>query len=398
MLLVLVTVLATGAAGVAFRDDVVRLLSRGDERSASATAPWPTDIAPEAVLGRPAPPRVVEPPDAPPSHRRRLRLKSVITGAISPKSVVASGTGLFFAQNMMYRHTITVYDRSGDLVTTIPDLVDLGAFGFEQYGDTRGAPVEAAFSPDGRFAYVSNYSMYGPGFSRQGADSCSPASGFDDSFLYRVDTRNLEIDEVIAVGSVPKFVGVTPDNRYVLVTNWCSYDLSVVSVDRGEEVQRISLGPHPRGIAVSPDSRVAYVAVMGSTSVAVVDLEDFSVSWIEGVGGGPRHLSIDPRGRYLYVTLNGDGTVAKVDLRSGSVVARVATGSAPRSMDIADDGRSLYVVNNESNTVSKVRTRDMAVLQTVRANHHPIGITYDKKSRRIWVACYSGSIMVFKDA
>ena len=34
-----------------------------------------------------------------------------------------------FAQNMMYRHTVTVYDRNGDLVKTIPDTVDLTAFG-----------------------------------------------------------------------------------------------------------------------------------------------------------------------------------------------------------------------------------------------------------------------------
>ena len=27
---------------------------------------------------------------------------------------------------------------------------------------------------------------------------------------------------------VPKYVAVTPDNRYVLVTNWCSFDLSVI--------------------------------------------------------------------------------------------------------------------------------------------------------------------------
>ena len=66
-------------------------------------------------------------------------------------------------------------------------------------------------------------------------------------------------------------------------------------------------------------------------------------------------------------------------------------------MTIAPDGRSLYVVNYESDTVSKVRARDMRVVQTVPTNHHPIGITYDAATRQVWVACYSGSIMVFRD-
>ncbi|MDX6645291.1 MAG: hypothetical protein QOK40_1018, partial [Miltoncostaeaceae bacterium] len=85
-------------------------------------------------------------------------------------------------------------------------------------------------------------------------------------------------------------------------------------------------------------------------------------------------------------------------LRSGRVLTKVATGRAPRSMTIAPDGRSLYVVNYESNSVSKLRTSDMRVLQTVPTNAHPIGIAYDDDTGQVWVACYTGSIMVFRDA
>ena len=92
-------------------------------------------------------------------------------------------------------------------------------------GISRGAPVEAAFSTDGREVYVSNYSMYGAGFGPEGSDTCSPSSGYDDSFVYRVDVQRLVVDQVIKVGPVPKYVATTPDSRYVLVTNWCGYDL-----------------------------------------------------------------------------------------------------------------------------------------------------------------------------
>lgn len=334
-----------------------------------------------------------------PSTDRRLELATTISGDISPKSVVASGDGVFFAQNMMYEHTITVYDRSHRLVETISDAVDLAEFGLaDRSGTYRGAPVEAAFSPDGRYAYVSNYSMYGPGFDSPGYDACTPSHGIDESFLYRVDVASLRIDQVIPVGAVPKFVAVTPDGRFVLVTNWCSWDLSVIDAATGRPVERIGIGRYPRGIAVDPESATAYVAVMGSTSIAAVDLESSTVGWIGGVGEGPRHLVIDAAGRYLYVTLNEDGTVAKVDLEGRRIVARVTTGSAPRSVAIAEDGRSLYVVNYASSTVSKVRTEDMEILQAVETNYHPIGITYDTPTREVWVSCYGGTIMVFRDA
>jgi YVTN family beta-propeller protein len=349
----------------------------------------------------PAPTTTTTRPPARPSPQRRMRLAKTIHGNLSPKSVVASGDGHVIAQNMMYRHTITVYDRSYRLVKTISDRVDLEALGGPAAdGPVRGAPVEAAFSPDARYAYVSNYSMYGPSYTREGSDSCSPASAIDPSFVYRLSMRRLGIDRVGRVGQVPKYVAATPDGRLVLVSNWCSYDLSVLASGTLKELRRVRLGRYPRGIAVHPRSHTAYVAVMGSTGIAMVNLRSFRVRWIEGVGSGPRHLVIDPTGRWLYVTLNGEGRVAKIDLRTRRVVARVATGAAPRSMTMAEDGRSLYVVNYQSGTVSKLRASDLGVLQVVRTNRHPIGIAYDvhRGAGYVWVACYTGTIMVFKDS
>lgn len=333
-----------------------------------------------------------------PSSKTRLRLVKTIGGRISPKSVDASQHGLVFAQNMMYRHTVTVYStRRLRLVKTISDTVRLARFGVRGHpGVSRGAPVELAFTPGGRYAYVSNYSMYGAGFGGEGTDTCYPGE-YGPSFLYRIDVAHLKIDDAIRVGPVPKYVAVTPDGRFVLVTNWCGYNLSVVSTKLGRQVKRISLGPYPRGIAVAPSSRTAYIAVMGSTNIARLDLKRWKISWLYGVGAGPRHLVISPKGRWLYATLNAEGTVAKIDLRRGVVVKKVSTGAAPRSMTIAPDGKALYVVNYESNTVSKVRTGTMKVIQTVSTNPSPIGITYDGPTRTVWVSCYSGSIMVFKD-
>ena len=47
---------------------------------------------------------------------------------------------------------------------------------------------------DGRHGYVTNYSMYGQGFSGEGSDVCSPSSGHSRSTVYRVDTESLRID------------------------------------------------------------------------------------------------------------------------------------------------------------------------------------------------------------
>ena len=368
----------------------------------STSAPTSRDVRPSA-----SPTTGTTTTEPPPTTRRRvpttgLRMvpSTVIRGAITPKSVVASGRGTVFAQNMIYSHTITVYDENGMLLGTIPDTVDLAAFGIAGHpaGEVKGGPVEMAFSPDGRQAYVSNYSMYGPGFGRPGHDSCSPASGYDSSFVYRVNVSKRVIDKVIPVGSVPKYVATTPDGKYVLVTNWCTYDLSVIDTATGAEVKRLAIGRHPRGIAVDSKSTTAYIAVMGGRDIVTVNLATFALGRIPNVGGSPRHLVLSPDDKTLYATLNSDGQVAKIDVATGQVTAKVATGSAPRSMAISSDGLSLYVVNYESSTVSKVDAATMQAVQSLPTNHHPIGITYDARTGRIWVACYSGTIELFDEA
>lgn len=363
-------------------------------RAGATTAPTGTRVAPTTKTTA----VVSKPPSQKPSDARRMRLFTTLSGDMSPKSVRASGFGHVTAQNMMYTHTISVFRSDGSAVTTISDRVDLGKLGDPDHtGKFNGAPVEAVFTPDGRYEYVSNYAMYGPGFGPEGTDSCTPASGYDDSYVYRIDTKTWTIDQAIRVGSVPKYMAITPNGRTLLVANWCSFTLSIIDVASARQVGEVSLGRHPRGIAVTRDSATAYVAIMGSSTITKIDLASRTTTALNAGGTGPRHLVLSPDDRWLYVTLNGSGLVAKIDTTTSRVVQTVRTGSAPRSMDISTDGRSLYVVNYNSNTMTKLRTDTMAELQTIKTSHHPIGITYDATTGRVWVAAYVGVISVFDD-
>lgn len=333
----------------------------------------------------------------PPAETLTMKKFKQISGDISPKSVVASGHGVVTAQNMMYTHTVTAYDSDGNLIATVPDSVTLTDFGIDKPGTFKGAPVEAAFIPDGKEVYVSNYSMYGPGFS-EGKDKCSPGDGTTTSFLYRISTKTWKIDQVIPAGAVPKYVAVTPDGSKVLATNWCTWDLTIADTKTGQVMNTVKIdGRYPRGIAVTSDSTTAYVAVMGGSDLAKVDIGTGAVSWIRSVGLGPRHVVISPDDRSLYVTLNKAGQVAKVDTATGQVVTRVSTGTQPRSADISTDGTALYVVNYENSNISKIRTSDMKILMKEPSGHHPIGITYDDLTGRVWVANYSGTIDIWDE-
>lgn len=331
-----------------------------------------------------------------PSSSTKLVLVKTITGQITPKSVLASRFGIVSAHNMMYRHSVTIYDsKTFALLKTIPDDVQLSQFGFKQYsGNYSGAPVEGAFSPDGKYLYVTNYSMYGRGFEHEGHDVCKPSSGFDRSFLYRINLKSLKIDAVYQVGVVPKVVQVTPDNKYILVTNWCSYDLDIISIAEQKLIKRIKMGVYPRGIEVSSDGHTAYVAQMGESTIRQINLKTFNSVLIQ-IGSNPRAVVLSPDNRTLYATLNHSGRVTSFDLIKRKILASTRTGKTARSLAISSDGSALFVVNFESGTVSKLRASDLTVLQKIKVCRQPIGVTYDETTSRTWVACYLGQIKIF---
>ncbi len=341
---------------------------------------------------------ILKPPSIPSAQSRMERI-DYITGEITPKSVVASGSGLVIANNMMYSHSSTIYDsESRELVQTLDDGLDLSEFDLPGYpGISQGAPVEAAWTDDGRYAYVSQYTMYGEGFGKTGFDACTPADGVSGSLLYRFDAEEMAWDQVIEVGAVPKFVDITPDQTRVLVSNWCDSTVSVVDRESAQETSVIPIAAAPRGIEVLPDNRTAYVAAMYADKLFKVDLETGDSEVMMDTARKPRHLNLSDDGAYLYLAVSGADTIYKIDTATEEIVDEVVSGREPRSMALSSDGTALYVVNYYEPSVAKIRTSDMTVLQTEPTDANPIGLTYDPVTHSVWVACYGGSIYVFDD-
>jgi YVTN family beta-propeller protein len=338
-------------------------------------------------------------PATPADQLHLVQIGQYSSDEITPKSVDASGTGLVFAQNMVYRHTVSVFNaRSGALIKTIPTTINLRNFGLPG-GTIEGAPVEGAFSPDKQYFYISNYSMFGPGQGPEGEDTCTPSSaraaGDTPDYVYRINTTTLSIDQVIQVGLVPKYVAVSPNDKYVLVTNWCSWTLSIINVASHRVVATLPMPGTPRGIAIDPNSRFAYIAIMGGDVLVRVSLNTLREVGQIYVGSNPRTVVLSPDGQFAYLTLNIPGDVTKVNLATGRIVAIKHIGVLCRSLVISSDGTALYAVSYGSSTVTELAASNLAVLQTVHVPHDPIGITYDPLTHDVWVSSYSGFITRF---
>ena len=331
-----------------------------------------------------------------PALEYRMQQVKKIGGNITPKSVVASKTGYVIGQNMMYTHGVSIYDAEGEPVKRVTDTVSRQLLGLEGEGKVKGSPVEADFSADGAFAYVSNYAMYGAGFNREGNDECEAGDGFDDSYLYKIDMATRKVVAAALVGSVPKYVQASDDGKWVLVTNWCGFSLSIVDAVTMQTVKTIPLGKHPRGIAITSDSTRAYVSVMGAAQIATIDLTTLELLGKTKVSGiAPRHIVLSPDEKFLYVTFNLSNTVSKLSVPGLTLVKNVRTAERPRTLDISPDGTVVYLVNYAANQINVLNTENLKTVQTIDTCYRPIGITYEPVKNRVWVACYSGQILIF---
>ena len=334
----------------------------------------------------------------PVSNTTTMAAESTISEpVISPKSIVSNDHGLAIANNMMYQNTVTLYDTEAqELVQELSDRVSPGALGASGYPESVvGAPVEAVWTEDGQYAYVSQYRLEDMGAGAY--DDCRNGDAVAPSAVYRYSVADQDWDQFIEVGRVPKFVELTPDGSRLLVSNWCDHDLSVVDTETGEEINRVPVNSQPRGIAALPDNRTVFVAAMYANELYRLDLETGEQEVIYNQAEFPRHLSLSPDAKTLYVTFAHSDLLVAFDTETNEVIRTASTGREPRSMDISADGTALYVVNYFEDTVSKFDAETFEEIERLPTGHLPIGVTYDPVTASVWVANYSGSISIYDD-
>lgn len=343
----------------------------------------------------------VDPADFPASNTTQLtRVETIKDPGLTPKSIVSNQHGLAIANNMMYRHNVMLFDtRSREVVQTLEDTVDTDAMGIDGLsGVVNGSPVEAAWTQDGRYAYVSNYQLTGgEGTGVKPDDNCTAGSAISPSLVYRYSVEEKKWDAAYRVGRVPKFLALSPDDSRLLVSNWCDATLSVLDAETGELQHTVPLDTMPRGIVVLPDNKTAYVVAMWADKLYRVDLDAGTAELVMNTGPQPRHLSLSPDGKTLYMTVAGADQIVKLDAATGKVLASASAGDEPRSMDVSRDGTALYVVNYEASTLTKIDAETLEILDTAPAGENTVGVTYDAPTGQVWVANYGGTVDVYDD-
>ena len=76
----------------------------------------------------------------------------------------------------------------------------------------------------------------------------------------------------ITVGDLPRSVQISPDGKRAYVSNFSDHSVSVVDTVTQCVVNTTDVGGHPEGLAVSPDGGRLYVSDYWSGTVTVVSM------------------------------------------------------------------------------------------------------------------------------
>lgn len=272
-------------------------------------------------------------------------------------------------------------------------------------------PVEACLSHQDGILWVSLHNAGGivpillePDTLKRKADlSGQPVKQL--TVIYPGSDRKDQVSvPLILTGKTPKVIAKTADSKYLLVSNWHSYSVSVLELDRdnypyGKVIREIPVSSIPRGIVVDDIRERSYIAIMGGASIAVLNNHTWEKQNVINVASNPRHVVMDDSNR-LYVSYNSLGTVACLDAETGKTLFSTRTHATPRTIVLSKNKKFLFVTCYTSDQVDvfKINENGFSKVTSFSCKGHPVGVDVfeDDNKLEAWVCSYSsGSISVY---
>jgi YVTN family beta-propeller protein len=172
----------------------------------------------------------------------------------------------------------------------------------------------------------------------------------------------------IPVGKSPRWVAITPDGSFAFVTNFDSWDLSIIDTSSNTEISRFGLSFKPFGIAITPDGSKAYITLPDDDKVASVLILGNGMANLAGyidVGTQPGWVAITPDGSVAYVTNFKSDDVSVIDTATDKVTATVnlvpalGPGPHPCGVAITPDGVHAYVACTGAGNTVQIEVKNL---------------------------------------
>src|SRR5262245_17478499 len=162
-----------------------------------------------------------------------------------------------------------------------------------------------------------------------------------------VDIRNGRLQRVIQAGTDPEQVAVSPDGRWLFVTNEDGAQTTVIEASDGHVVANIPVGAEPEGVDLRPDGKVLYVTSEQNGEISVIDAQSPKLITSFKVGPRPRSTGFLPDSSRAYISSENGSAVIVADAMAHQVIETIKLpgGDLVRPMGVVPsaDGSQVFV-------------------------------------------------------
>lgn len=272
-------------------------------------------------------------------------------------------------------------------------------------------PVEACFSNNDKFLWVSLHNAGGivplPVDSTISFDTLGLSYKNKKKLYVKVPGQKHKDSlyvPLILTGKTPKVIARTLNSSHLLVSNWHSYNVSVLKLDENVYPfatleKNLPVTAIPRGIVVDDKNEKSYVAIMGSATLAVINNKNWSKEKDIDVASNPRHVVMDDSG-HIFVSYNKLAKVACIDVATGKTLFTAKTAAQPRTIILSKNKKFLIVTCYSGNTVEvfKIDDNKFTKKYTLPCKGKPVGVDVRETDDTLeaWVCNYvGGNIKIF---
>ena len=246
---------------------------------------------------------------------------------------------------------------------SIIDTDTLEVVGTIQLG--QGKPNRIVFHPDGKTAWVV----------------------YDKSHdLGVIDAESKKLLRRVKIGGNPYNLAFTPDGRYLLVLDWSSetsndevifYDLKEQKIDG-----RVEVSTWPAHAIFSRNGTLLYVSGETAGDVTVIDVaQRKAIGRVVHRGGDAMGLALPADGKVLYAAAGENKMIVKIDTATNKTVGEIPLPGIVHEATLTLDGKYLYTTLRKANKIVVVSVADDKIVKVIPQKGYPDLVTMEPTGR-----------------
>ena len=219
------------------------------------------------------------------------------------------------------------------------------------------------------------------------------ANKHSDTLSY-VNPETLLVEQTITVGHNPHELVITPDQRFMYLSNYAAPGdtISVVDLVARKHIKQIPTGEYTRihGTAMAPDGKNAYFTAGQTGFVVEVDTATHEVTRGIPTHGKISHMVlVSPDNKRLYTANIETENVSVIDRASGELITQIQCEKGAEGMAFTPDGTHLWVADQSGASMSIIDLATHTVVERFDVPGMPVRIKFTKDGKRAYVPSWT---------